>query len=82
MAAKRESPTLIDQVKQAIRDSGMGVRELGRATGVEASRISRFMRGERSIDVAAVSAICQVLGYQLFRVPPRPPKRRAAGSDK
>jgi transcriptional regulator with XRE-family HTH domain len=81
MTAKRESPTLIDQIRQAIRDSGMGIRELGRAAGVEASRISRFMRGERSIDVAAVSAICQVLGYQLFRVPPRPPKKRAASDN-
>jgi transcriptional regulator with XRE-family HTH domain len=74
-------PTLVDRIREAIRDSGMGIRELGRASGIHPSRISRFMRQESSIDVAAVSAICQVLGYELVKTRPSGSIGRASGDN-
>jgi transcriptional regulator with XRE-family HTH domain len=60
----------------------MGIRELGRATGVDPSRISRFMRSESSIDVAAASAICEALGYELVKSrDPGPGRRIRPGRD-
>jgi hypothetical protein len=69
---------LIDQLRDAIRDSGIGIRELGRMAEIDPSRISRFMRGERSIDVIAASAICQALGYGLAKLDPAKPRPRRA----
>ncbi len=61
-------PDLVEQIRQAIIDSGQSLNELSRLTGVHVSRISRFVRGERSIDVAAASALCQALGYGLAKI--------------
>jgi transcriptional regulator with XRE-family HTH domain len=65
---KRNPPDLVEQIREAIIKSGQSLSELSRLTGVHVSRISRFVRGERSIDVAAASAICQVLGYGLAKL--------------
>jgi len=65
--AKKKTPrqTVIEELKTAIRNSGLGVRGLARASGVEPSAISRFMRDERSIDLHAASAICEALHLHL-----------------
>jgi transcriptional regulator with XRE-family HTH domain len=73
---KKEAPTLVDQIKEAIRDSGQSLSEISRASGVDVTRISRFVRGVRSIDVAAASAICGVLGYKLTKAEPPAPKKK------
>jgi transcriptional regulator with XRE-family HTH domain len=70
MAGKKGAPTLVDQIRQAIRLSGQTLSEISRASGVDVTRISRFVRGIRSIDVAAASAICGVLGYHLAKDAP------------
>ncbi len=77
MPKKPRPPTLVERIREAVRESGMGIRELGRASGVDPSRISRFMRGESSIDVAAASAICEALGYELLKA--RDPGPRGRG---
>ena len=56
------------QLRQAIADSGQSLNELGRAVGVDAGRLSRFMRGERDLTFAAASQLCEALGLQLVRV--------------
>jgi transcriptional regulator with XRE-family HTH domain len=65
---KGDLPDLVEQIRQAIIDSSLSLSELSRLTGVHVSRISRFVRRERSIDVAAASAICHVLGYGLAKL--------------
>ncbi len=76
MPKKPGTPRLVDQIREAVRESGMGIRELGRASGIDPSRISRFMREESSIDVAAASAICEALGYALVKSRDPGPGRR------
>jgi transcriptional regulator with XRE-family HTH domain len=79
---KKETPTLVDQIREAIHESGLGIREIGRMSGIEPSRISRFIRGERSIDVSAASAICQALGYHLAKDAPATPKKKPSKGGK
>ncbi len=78
MAKKPRQSRLVEQIREAVRESGMGIRELGRAAEVDPSRISRFMRGESSIDVAAASAICEALGYELVKSRVPAPDRRGS----
>ena len=73
---KKERRTVIELLREAIQTSGMGVRELGRASGVDPSRISRFVRGQSKIDIAAASAICESLGYTLTKTRSRPAKKK------
>jgi transcriptional regulator with XRE-family HTH domain len=82
MTVKKVPPTLVDQLREAIQKSGQSFRRLGAAARVDPSRISRFVRGQRSIDVAAASALCEVLGYQLVKVAPPEPRGSESGSKK
>lgn len=67
----------------AIRARGRSLYQLEDDTGIDRSRLSRFLRGERSITLDAAGRICEVLGISLS-VPPslaneaaaRPPKRQ------
>src|SRR5690348_9236939 len=77
-AGKSEAAPLVLQIREAIKASGLSLNEIGRLSGVEVSRISRFVRGVRSIDVAAAADICRVLGYQLTKVKSPEPAKPAA----
>ena len=56
---------LAEQLKQAIRESGMSLTRLGQATGVDSGRLSRFMRGERDLTLEASARLCGALGMEL-----------------
>jgi transcriptional regulator with XRE-family HTH domain len=94
MARQRE-PQLVAQVRQAIQDSPLSLLELGQRSGVNQSQLSRFLRGERGLTLAAAAKVCEVLGLELAwragAVPPtrtepragpgRPPKAAAAAAE-
>src|SRR5262249_20629973 len=61
-AKKREVPGVVEQLREAIRGSGQSLSQLGKACGVDATRLSRFVRGERDLTLSAVEKICRVLG--------------------
>jgi transcriptional regulator with XRE-family HTH domain len=67
VAKKKGPPRLIDQLKEAIRGSGQTLRQLGRAAGVSADQISRFLRDHRTLTLPAVAKLCQALDLQLVR---------------
>jgi transcriptional regulator with XRE-family HTH domain len=79
VAKKEERPNLVDQLREAIRESGQSLYQLGQTTGVSRDRISRFLRGERSIDVEAAAKLCEALGYHLEKDKPRR-ERKAKGN--
>ena len=56
-----EGSGLIDQLKEAIRGSGQSLNQIGIASGVDASRLSRFMTGKRDLTLGAADKICRVL---------------------
>ena len=53
------------QLREAIQASGKSLSQLGQVSGVDAGRLSRFMRGERGLNVEAVGRLCEVLGLHL-----------------
>jgi transcriptional regulator with XRE-family HTH domain len=68
---------VVQQLKDAIRNSGKTLTQLGDDSGVGADRLSRFVRGERDLTGAAIEKICRALGLRL--TPDRTAKRRDKG---
>jgi transcriptional regulator with XRE-family HTH domain len=81
--ASGSEPTMVLQLRDAIRDSGKKLTELSEKSGVDAGRLSRFVRGQRDINFDAAARICEALGI-TFNVPDwpdlaevaEPPKRK------
>jgi transcriptional regulator with XRE-family HTH domain len=65
MGKKREAPTLTDQLREAIRQSGRSLNQLGKQCGLDAARLSRFVRGERGLSLEAIDAIAKALNLCL-----------------
>lgn len=73
------------QLRDAIQANGQSLNQLGTASGVDAGRLSRFMRGERGLSIEAVGRLCQALGLHFCPLAkaantskPPPPKSKAA----
>ena len=79
--AKNEPLSMTDTVKKAIKDSGMSLNALARATGVQVSSLSRFMRGEQDLVFSAVQSLSAVLGLELHKTakPTSPTAHKPAG---
>jgi transcriptional regulator with XRE-family HTH domain len=69
MAKKQEGLGLTGQLREAIRDSGQSLNQLGKASGVHNTQLSRFMRGERDLSLAAAEKVCQALNLELVSKP-------------
>ena len=75
-------PPMIEQIQEAIRESGRTLGELGRESGVSSGQLSRFVRNERFLSLPAAAKLCDVLGLQLVK-PERPAEAAQPGpSDK
>jgi transcriptional regulator with XRE-family HTH domain len=68
--SEEEEQTMSDRLRTAIRGSGISLNDLGRKTGVDSGRLSRFMRGQRDLTLGAAEQLCKVLGLQLVAFPP------------
>jgi transcriptional regulator with XRE-family HTH domain len=74
-----------ERLRQAIRDSGKPLNQLGSECGIDRGRLSRFMRGERDLTGAAIGRLAEALGLKLVAgetaeavKPASKPKRRWA----
>jgi hypothetical protein len=65
MAREKGATGLVEQLRQAIRDSGLSLGQLGKACGIGKDRLSRFVRGERGIGLDAADCIFQALGLSV-----------------
>jgi transcriptional regulator with XRE-family HTH domain len=65
-------PVASEVVREAIRASGVPIRELSRRTGVEASALSRFMSGQVGISLATFEKLAPELGLRVVRVTRHP----------
>ncbi len=57
---------MTEQLRIAIRDSGLSLNQLGIQSGVSAGQLSRFMRGERVLTLPAAEKIVTALGLRLM----------------
>ncbi len=55
----------LDQVRRAVRLSGMSQYVLSRETGVTEGSISRFVRGERGLSSESLERIAEALGLEV-----------------
>jgi hypothetical protein len=69
MAKSKKETGLIGQLKEAIQASGKSLYRLGKESTVGPDRLSRFMRGERSLTLDAAEKLCDVLRLKLVPVP-------------
>jgi transcriptional regulator with XRE-family HTH domain len=72
MAKKKAAPGLVEQLIDAIRDSGQSLNQLSKVSGVDSGRLSRFVRGERNISLEAAAKLCRALNLQLAPTGQRP----------
>lgn len=70
---------IIRQLKRAIQDSGLALAEIARRSGVDHSRLSRFVRGERTLTLPAAAKVCEILGLRL--VQEKPPIKEPPNED-
>ena len=59
--------TFPDQMRRAIKRSGMSKYAIAKATGIQESQLSRFMSGERGLSIEGITAICDLLRLELVQ---------------
>lgn len=64
MASKKQQD-MVAAMLAAIKESGMTDYALAQASGVAASTIGRFTKGERDITLATAAKLAAVLGLKL-----------------
>jgi antitoxin component HigA of HigAB toxin-antitoxin module len=68
---------LRQQLRVAITNSGLGLRELAREAGLGShSQLSRYLDGKRDLTLENVVRLCKVLGLQLVPIAPKPAEKR------
>jgi hypothetical protein len=65
MAKPKGASDVVEQLREAIRNSGQSLNHLSKLTGVGTDRLSRFVRGERTLTLPAVAKICSALHLHL-----------------
>jgi hypothetical protein len=76
---------MVEFIRQAIRESGLTLVELGKAAEVNPTQLYRFVSGERTLTLPVVARVLEVLGLEVVRArPPMPPPsgRRPRGRPK
>jgi transcriptional regulator with XRE-family HTH domain len=61
-AAKR---TFADVIRRAVEDSGRTAYAIALESGVSQAVLSRFLRGERGINLDTAEKLCRALGLEL-----------------
>jgi transcriptional regulator with XRE-family HTH domain len=67
MSGPKRRKALIEVLKDAIRESGQSLTQLGKASRVSPGQLSRFMRDERSLSLEATEKVCTFLRLTLVR---------------
>jgi transcriptional regulator with XRE-family HTH domain len=68
---------VVEQMREAIRTSGLSLGELARRSGVSLPQVSRFYRGLRDLSFVNAARVLEALGARVVW-PDRPPARKAA----
>jgi transcriptional regulator with XRE-family HTH domain len=57
--------TITEQLRASIRKSGLSQEQIAEATGVSQGVLSRFVRGERSINLTTAEKLAEYFGLSL-----------------
>ncbi len=77
MAERKRAEIVSDQLRAAILAAAENRHRIALATGVQESTLSRFVRGERGLDLTSVDKLAAYLGWELV-----PKGRKAKGKVK
>ena len=58
---------LTDQLRKAIRDSGLSQYRIGKDCDIDKAAMSRFMSGERGLSLKSIDRVAEYLGLELVR---------------
>lgn len=67
MAKKKRPPTLADQLRTFIQNSGVSLRGLAFAAQIDPSCLTRFMASERDLTVSSAGRLADIMGLQLVQ---------------
>jgi ribosome-binding protein aMBF1 (putative translation factor) len=65
MVKKTKRPTLTEQVRRAIADSGITRYRIAQETGIAESTLCKFMAGERGFTLASLDKLADFLGLDI-----------------
>jgi transcriptional regulator with XRE-family HTH domain len=54
-----------EQLKRAIRESGMTRYAIAARTGIDQGTLSKFMKGERGLSLSAIDNLMDALGLEI-----------------
>lgn len=63
----KKAKTIIDQLKQAIRESGLTNYRIAKDAGVAQITLDRFVSGERDLRGATLAKLAKALGLELTK---------------
>jgi len=69
-----------EQLRQAIKASGMSAYAVNFAAGVDRGTMSRFLAGKGGLSLATVDRLVAVLGLKLVADSPKNPRRAGGGT--
>jgi transcriptional regulator with XRE-family HTH domain len=67
MAQKKGEPGLVEQLRTAIRESGLTLTELSERAGIALPLLTRFVKGERGLTLSSAEKVCTALNLGLAR---------------
>ena len=59
--------SIVDQLRKAIKDSGLSQYRIAKDTGVPQPVVNRFMLGRRSVTLETAAKLCKYLRLRLAR---------------
>jgi transcriptional regulator with XRE-family HTH domain len=73
---------VVEQLRAAIKSSGLTLTQLSVRAGVSLPPLTRFMKGERGITFTTAEKLCEALGLELSKVEPPAPKKATGRTKK
>lgn len=74
--AKAKPVAFSEQLRQAIRESGLSMLAVGRETDIDKAALSRFLSGERGLRLEAIDRLCALLRVRIVTERARGAKKR------
>lgn len=71
---QKQSEMIDDQLRQAIKDSGLTAYRIAADAGIAIPVVARFISGERDLRLATAAKVARVLCLELRRTPNRKAK--------